>query len=633
MRIIFHIVFFLLIFQSVVAQELPLNSQVFINPYYYNPAYAGFEDRPAFYAYRRQQWTGIEGAPLTTGFNFHTIFNDKINFGIHIMNDERSILNTTRALVTFGYRASFDNNHYISFGLSGGLGSNTIDLDAIDPNDPAIIDAVDNNLFLDGNAGFNYFNQGFNLGLSLPKIFKTSTISNSDFAPSEISPLNDAIFLTSYRWEISEERFAIEPFGLYYYTEGQPGQYEVIGIVHLMDVFWIGGSYRQEYGTTGFIGLNIKDNFKFGYAYEFFTSQQANFDNGTHDIQLALIFGKKETKRKSKPKANLSMMQRRREMLRSMGKLPSEPGNNNQQVENDPFIPAPVAVETYSEDEALNDLLNEMADEETPPIESPTVEEFQEPEKEEDESPSIFDIQFDEEPNNKPAVAPVIAAVVAQSPEEAAEEEALNELLSEMADEENEIPEPVVIEEFEAPIEEDTIDIFDIRFDDDPENVPIVIAATIPKPAEEPKKFDEEESLISQLDDEGQDEITNLNQEGLTESADQVAEDIEEYIEPTLDDEGLYIGPTTVTKGNHLLELDRGNYVAVGTFNSYREAEEYSDAIFIKGFYTKFGYVSQTKIYYVYIFFSDDLQEANDTSDRFEAIGAQFRENWVLQVQ
>ena len=104
-------------------------------------------------------------------------------------------------------------------------------------------------------------------------------------------------------------------------------------------------------------------------------------------------------------------------------------------------------------------------------------------------------------------------------------------------------------------------------------------------------------------------------------------------IEPTLDDEGLYIGPKTVTKGNHLLELNTGNYVAVGTFDNYRDAEEYSDALFIKGFYTKFGYISQTKIYYVYIFEHDDLQEAIDTSERFNAIGAQFRENWVLQVK
>ncbi|MCK5369479.1 MAG: PorP/SprF family type IX secretion system membrane protein [Cyclobacteriaceae bacterium] len=546
MRILFHILLFIFFFQTVFAQELPFNSQIFVNPYYYNSAYAGFEDRPAFYVYRRQQWTGIEGAPVTTGFNFHTIFNEKINFGVHIMNDERSILNTTRALITFGYRASFDDYHYISFGLSGGIGFNTIDLDAIDPDDPAIIDALDNNMFLDGNAGFNYYNKGFNLGLSLPKIFKTNTISNSEFVTGEISPLNDAIFMTSYKWEISEEKFAIEPYGIYYYSKDFQSQFEAIGLIHLMDVFWIGASYRQDYGTTGFVGLNIKDNFKFGYAYEFFNVQPNEFSNGTHDIQLALVFGEK------KKKGKVNLIQKRRNMLRSMGKLPSEQNQNIYQVENDPFVPPPVETETYNEEDALNDLMNEMENEQNVP--------------------------------------------------------------------------------------EDTIDIFNVQFDDDlvsePEVVPVIVPVKVP----EPKEIDEEEALIRQMEEEAMEEFTFEEPEELTETTDpdqieEVEPDPEEYIEAILDNEGLYIGPTTVIKGDHLLELENGKYVVIGTFSNYRDAEEYSDQLFIKGFYTKFGYISQTKIYYVYIFESDDLQETKDTSERFRSIGAQFRENWVLQVQ
>ena len=547
MRIFFHIAFFLLCIQSVFSQELPLNSQIFMNPYYYNPAYAGFEDRPAFYVYRRQQWTGIEGAPVTSGFNFHTIFNEKVNFGVYIVNDKRSILSSTRALITFGYRATFDDFHYLSFALSGGIGSNNIDLTAIDPDDPAIIDALDNNLFLDGNAGFNYYNKGFNLGLSLPKIFNTKTLSNSSFAPGEISPLNDAILMTNYKWEISEEKFAFEPYFIYYYNKDLPGQFEAIGLLHLMDVFWIGASYRQDYGTTGFVGLNIKDNFKFGYAYEFFDAQIANFDNGTHDIQLALVFGEK------KKKGKVNLIQKRRNMLRSMGQLPSQQNQNIIKVENDPFVPPPVETETYNEEDALNDLMDEMENEQNVP--------------------------------------------------------------------------------------EDTIDIFNVQFDDDlvsePEVAPIIVPAIVPKPTE----IDEEEALIRQMEEEAMEEFTFEEEEELTpttdveETPDDLFEEPEEFVEPTLDDEGLYIGPTTVIKGNHLLELEKGNYVVVGTFTTYRDAEEHSDELFIKGFYTKFGYISQTKIYYVYIFSNEDLQEAKDTSERFNAIGAKFRENWVLQVQ
>ena len=312
MRFLFHIVICLMFIQTAYSQGLPINGQIFMNPYYYNPAFAGYEDRPAFYLYSRQQWSGIENAPKTLGFNFHTIFNEKVNFGLHIVNDKRSILSTTNLLFTFGYRASFDEFHYLSFGLSGGVGFNSIDLDQVDLTDPAFQDVLDNNIFLDGNAGINYFNKGFNLGLSLPKIFKNKPLSSTSFETGEINPLNDIIFMTSYKWEISDEKFALEPYINYFYSQEGESQFEVIGLLHLMDAIWIGGSYRQDYGVTAHVGLNIKDNFKFGYAYEFFDAQPANFNNNTHDIQLALIFGKKKGKKKEE---KLSAMQKRRMAL------------------------------------------------------------------------------------------------------------------------------------------------------------------------------------------------------------------------------------------------------------------------------------------------------------------------------
>ncbi len=571
MRNVFYILFFLAIAVPAFSQELPLNGQIFLNPYYYNPAYAGFEDRPAFYVYRRQQWTGITGAPVTSGFNFHTIFKEKVNFGVHVMSDKRSILSTSRALLTFGYRASFEEHHYLSFGLSGGVGFNSIDLNEIDPDDPAIIDALDNNIFLDGNAGVNYYNKGFNLGFSLPKIFKTSTLSSSSFTQGEISPLNDAILMSSYKWQISEDKFALEPFAVYYYNVDMPGQFEIIGLLHFMDAIWIGGSYRQDYGSTALVGINVKDNFKFGYAYEFFSAAPASFNNNTHDIQLALIFGEK------KKKGKVNLMQQRRNMLQTMGRTTTPQTQTRVQVEKDPFV-QPEPEVTYSEEDALQDLLNEM----NAPVAVP-------------------------EPEPKPAPTPQPVPVPEPSP----------------------TPQPVPMPE---PVKEDTYSEEDALQDLLRETQEPVVAP-VPVPEPEPVIPDNEESeLIRQMDEEPEVEITFEDLDELM--VDEVETDgAPVFLEPTLDDAGMYVGPKTVTKGDHLLELNQGNYVVVGTFGTYREAEEYSDALFIRGFYTKFGYISQTKIYYVYIFESEDFEEATDTSSRFKEIGAQLRENWVLQVQ
>lgn len=647
MRIFFHIVIFLTCIQPVLSQELSLNSQIFMNPYYYNPAYAGFEDRPAFYIYRRQQWTEIEGAPVTTGFNFHTIFNKKVNFGVHIQSDKRSILSTTSALVTLGYRASFGEFHYISFAASGGIGFNNIDLDAVDTDDPAIAAALAKNMFLDGNAGIAYYNNGFNLGFSLPKIFKSKLLSSEAFKVGEINPLNDVIVMASYRWEISERQFAIEPYLNYFYNKDLPGQFEIIGRVHLGDAFWIGTSYRQDYGLTGFLGLNLKDNIKFGYAYDFFDAKPARFNNSTHDLQLALIVGEK------KKKGKISMISKRRSMLKAMGRLPSQQNKNMYKPKPKPKPEPTVKTETYNEDQALQDLLNEMNEEETTPQKQPVKEKpdsiingeskalqelLDEMAKEESvpkkapkihntvappaaktestENTALQDLLDEMAVEEKAKEKVVVVNEIKQTKDEPVPEKSLQDLLDEMeADEKpsGNIPPPAEIKQSE-PVAKDTVNIFNFQFDDD-----------LITEKEQPKELSAEESLVNELNENESDEITIDEEEALTKT--------EEYVEPSLDDEGLYIGPTSVIKGDHLLELEKGNYLVVGTFNSYRDSEEYSDKLFIEGFYTKFGYISQTKIYYVYIFKSDDKQEASDTSDRFKEIGAKFRENWVLEVQ
>jgi type IX secretion system PorP/SprF family membrane protein len=577
MKTLFSVLFFTFyLLQTSIAQEIPIYSQIFINPYYYNPAYAGSEDRPAFYVNRRQQWTGIPGAPVTTGFNFHTIFNQKVNFGVNIYNDERSILNTTKGLITVGYRASFDDYHYISFALSGGIGSNTIDLDAVDLDDPAILGLLDNILFLDGNAGFNYYNKGFNLGLSLPKIFNTRTISYTSFNMGEISPLNDAILMSSYKWEISEEKFAFEPHIIYYYTKNLPAQYEVIGLLHFNDAFWIGASYRKDLGIAGYAGFSIKDKFKVGYAYELFDAQQANINYSTHDIQLALMIGER------KKKGKINLIQKRRNMLRAMGKAPAKKDNNIHSVEKDPFVPATVAAEEYNEEEALKDFLAEM------------------------------------------------------------EKDAIQEKI-ELEDKQVEL----AIQEFqEEPLQEDSINIFNFKFDDDiipkkeVDNVPKTIITT------QTVKQVEARKPKNNLKKSAQDEITF---EDFTESKDTTGYDLdlmaeellrdvendtyEEFLDPTLDEEGFYIGPKTVVKGNHLLELEKGNYVVLGVFGNYRSAEEYSDQLFIKGIRTKFGFISQTKTYYVYVFVSEIHREAQTVSNQHKKLKIQFKENWILRVQ
>jgi len=534
MRKYFFFIFFAIFCGRLSAQELPITNHAIQNPYFYNPAFAGYENRPAVYLGYRNQWTGIEGAPTTSYINFHSIAAKVIPFGVNIYSDQRSILSTTHALLSVGFRARFEeDDHYLSFGLSGGAGFNTVDLSAINnntANDPALANLLEDNIVLDGNAGLAYHNHGFNFGISFPKIFQTKPVDTTSFSSGVFGPLSTGIAMMGYKWKVNPENFSIEPWVIYYYFQDRTGQLEASTTFHIKDVIWIGGSYRLNYGASAFLGFNIKDNFKLGYNYEFAVSPVDNFNNNSHEVTLGIIFGK------SKKDKRTSFYQRRRRMLTTMRAseeeekttTPARPQQNLYKVENDPF---------------------EKEKPETTPKEEP-----------------------------------------AEEPTQTEEEVDLDEFMKGFEDE-------------EAEEKKDTVQQKSGLIDRRPQQ-----ATKKPAPAPKPEEKEETFDPLSTFDA-VEDEVT------------------------TRDEEGIYIGPTTVQKGDHLLELEKGYYVVVGTFNSYRGAEEYSDELFIKGFYTKFGYISQTTDYYTYIFHSaDNKQECVDTMERLRTL-ADFREIWVLTVE
>lgn len=282
------------------AQQLPVYSQYFINPYLYNPALAGDQGSAAFYLTHRQQWRGIPGAPVTSTFSFHAPVGKRAALGLNVFNDKRGLLSTTSALVSYGYTVPFAERHFIRFGLSAGMGTNSIDMEQLDEsNDPAVINLISDNIFLDGQFGINYQLNGLSLGFSLPKLYEPNVFSDTYFSDFEISRFKRYLFTAGYKFNINNDAAVLEPLMLYRINEGMPSVLEGGAVLHLRDMVWMGASYRQNYGFTGVAGINLKDYLSIGYAYEYATDQTVAFADGTHEIQIGLRLGKKrEIKKK-----------------------------------------------------------------------------------------------------------------------------------------------------------------------------------------------------------------------------------------------------------------------------------------------------------------------------------------------
>ena len=89
-----------------------------------------------------------------------------------------------------------------------------------------------------------------------------------------------------------------------------------------------------------------------------------------------------------------------------------------------------------------------------------------------------------------------------------------------------------------------------------------------------------------------------------------------------------------VKKGAHPDELDRGNYVIVGSFKSRSNAERYSSMLRDAGHESSLGFASEKNVYYVFVYSSGDLEETRGVRNQYRGLrDFQFPDSWVLTVE
>jgi type IX secretion system PorP/SprF family membrane protein len=277
------------------AQDQPIYNQFFLNPFIYNPAYAGKNPNSMAYLNHRQQWVGIEGAPVSYTLMYDLELNKGVSFGVIVQNDSRGIISTNSAQFTIGYGVKFDVDQGLRLGLSAGAGTNNLDLDN-GIIDIAVQNALNNNFFFTGRLGVNYYFRGLNLSFSLPDIFKRKLLSTLEMVPTEIDPLSNFIGMASVKFNLVPKTLAFSPHLLYRGLQDGTNYLEAVGVFDIKEAVWIGGSYRQNSAVVGLVGMKVKNKFSLGYSYEIPTSSISAINNSTHEIQLSFRLGKDKIK-------------------------------------------------------------------------------------------------------------------------------------------------------------------------------------------------------------------------------------------------------------------------------------------------------------------------------------------------
>jgi type IX secretion system PorP/SprF family membrane protein len=309
--------------QLSVAQQKPQYTQYVFNNYLLNPAVAGIENYTDVKAGYRSQWTGLQGAPVTSyltinaplGQNFlqgdATAFpaNGGINpssrlytqnymaaephhgIGFMVISDQAGPINQTNINASYAYHLGLASNLNLAVGASAGFNHISLNTSLItleNPLDPAISNGNNSQWKPDLSIGTWLYSSNYYVGASVQQLIPQNLYfsTNNSYNQSKTVP---QYFVTGGVKLFLTDEITLLPSFLIKMIEPTPVTYDLNAKFSFSDKFWFGGSYRHNDSFGVLAGVNVSSFINIGYSYDITTSALNTVSNGTHEIVIGLL--------------------------------------------------------------------------------------------------------------------------------------------------------------------------------------------------------------------------------------------------------------------------------------------------------------------------------------------------------
>lgn len=312
------------------SQQQPHYTQYIINNYIVNPAISGIENYTDVKLSHRQQWVGLQDAPVTTYLTLHMPIGKKDDrttatsfkmegenprgrnywqdyeaaaphhgVGVKVINDRTGPLNRFAGYLSYAYHIGIGPKTSIAAGFEAGIRNITLNADKLYfgdaiPVDPAVYTSGEiNRVRPDFGAGVWVYSDKYFIGLSAQQIISQKVYFSDRKVTNDNSKFVPHLFATAgYRFFIDDDISAL-PSVMVKYVQPVNAQYDVNIKLQYHDLLWVGTTYRYEDGFAAMLGLNVSNTFNVSYAYDYTTSRLNTVSKGTHEIVLGFLLGNK----------------------------------------------------------------------------------------------------------------------------------------------------------------------------------------------------------------------------------------------------------------------------------------------------------------------------------------------------
>lgn len=275
---------------TAVAQQEVQFTHYMYNTLTVNPAYAGSKGMLNMSALMRQQWIGIDGAPVTQNFIVHSpIVSKNIGVGLSFLNDKAGPIQQTSLAMDYSYSIQVNQKGRLNVGIKGMLNfvqANLSSLKLDQFNDQTF---VSNPSILAPNVGLGlyYHTDKWYLGASTPKLLETSIAGN---AKTIVSKLNRHYYIIGGYVFTLAENWKLKPAFLAKLTSNAPLSIDASVEAYYKNLISMGIMHRFGDSFGFLFGYQITNQFKVGASFDQTISRLQNYNSGTFEMFLSYDF-------------------------------------------------------------------------------------------------------------------------------------------------------------------------------------------------------------------------------------------------------------------------------------------------------------------------------------------------------
>lgn len=265
------------------------------NGYYINPASINQQYTAEFSMAARTQWLKFSGAPRTI-YAAATVFSESLNMqmGLKFFSDKIGYTSVSNLALSYAYLIKLNPSWKLLLGINGSYENISYDLSEIKTkeDDMAFYNMLDKRNNFNSDFGFEFRTKRFKIGAASKNIFSMFEKKEDD---------KRIQFNTNYLY--AQKRMALTDFvdfglGTCAILSGDIFQLELNASAYMRwdmnsdQYLQLGLLYRtkQEFGFL--FGIDVTQDFKLMYSYDYHTGGISRSSVGTHEIILVYRIGR-----------------------------------------------------------------------------------------------------------------------------------------------------------------------------------------------------------------------------------------------------------------------------------------------------------------------------------------------------